>query len=793
MASFEFEVIEKKFFTDYRNGSTFADNLTEFTGILQCNVGDRNKLTEIIQVTTQINLTESFEFTHTIGVGSNNKIQSAGFDFFENGLFPGAVIDVVQGSNVKEATVTSISGPGNTLMQITNANLAFLTAGTHINIIFKVKTQPKFFEYRYGIIDSFQETGTYESEFDDNIQSYYIFLIGGSFTAMTRIGADVSWDLTESVQVKFNVTTDIYTHEFEIAHIFSLKYFTEEELTAVLTNVKPTYLSGVNSVKYANGFFFGGVGSSLSLVFEDNGTDGKVGWFNEALNGFESLFSISDLTITNPSATGSIEDTETNSVEFTINSSTPVLTAASKVIVAHSKMADSVDYANLPDTNAAVFVRDLLSTTAGAGAVVSSIISNYTVTFVSTTELTINFDLDFNPTQQDFIETGDPFLLWASIGDEALNALDETPVNLLFTGVYSSNTDTPGLIIASAPLYFDAFAAYAGGRKFTDVNGWDGDLVGYQNPFTMTQFSDGSFTRVVAMRSVLKVINLTTGAEFEMFNNVVVFGEDEIITDGPSKFQALNFSTKFTTKIPPTSPINIVSVISSPPFPPLFQIINIQLAFARIPWRDWIPNAAVDAVFYDDTKPNNNQNEKTSNYNSTPPWEIVHQLEVDAIKNTPSTTTIEAFVATPVTTYILQSDHFDIQELGVDPGGIWTGILQAIDVLGEVTADIDSNFDMILRGTMNHSLGLLPVGDFWAMIWIVKDQSAETPWQLHSTEDWTHSQNPLAASDELATGNTTLVEILSEVDKVTVFCRTEHTNLIKGIQYKGYVRLGKKT
>lgn len=790
--SFEFDVTQKRFFTDYRNGSTFVDNPTQFTEILQCNVGDRNKLSEIIHVTTIINPTASIEFINTDWITSQIKLVSSGFNFKENGLFVGAVVDVCVGSIIVQSTVDAITGPGNSIIILDETNLGFLTLGPYTNIIIKVKTRPQFLEYRYGIIDSTLETNSYDSQFDDNVQSYYIFLIGGSYSAMGRIGSDVSWDQTETLLVKFNGTTDLYTHEFEIEHTFSIKYFIESELTAILTNVKPSYLAGVSSVKYCNGFFFGGVGSSLSLIFEDDGSDGKVGWFNEALNGLENQFSISDLTITNSSSTGSIEATLVNSVEFTINATAAILTAGSKVIVAHSRLTESDEYANSPDTNAEVFVRDILSQVAGAGAVASSIISNYVVTFVSATELTINYDLTFSAAQQELIFTDDRFILWASVGDEALTALNELPVNLLHTGIYSSDTDTAGLITNHTPLYFDSFSAYAGVRKFTDVAGWDGDMIGYKESFRLTQFLGGEFTQIVAMRSVLVVINSSTGEEFELINKPVPATPFEAISSGGYKYQAFNITTKFTTKIPVDTPINIVLVQSNPPFPAGHQVIEVQLAFDRIPWRDWIENLDVSSAFYDEGELNNGLNEKTSNYN-IPPWETYHQLEVDVQKFTPSDTTFEGTVASPTTTYKLRSEHFDIQALGVDPGGIWTGLLQALDILGEVTADIDSNFNMILRGTLNHSLGILPIGDLWAMIWIVKDGTSETPWQLHSDYDWTKFGNPLAASDELLTGNTQFVEIKSELDKVTIYCRTEKNNLVEGITYRVYGRLGKKT
>ena len=119
--------------------------------------------------------------------------------------------------------------------------------------------------------------------------------------------------------------------------------------------------------------------------------------------------------------------------------------------------------------------------------------------------------------------------------------------------------------------------------------------------------------------------------------------------------------------------------------------------------------------------------------------------------------------------------------------------MQAKDILGDLTADIDSNFPMTMQGIGTHSLGTLGVGDLWAMIWIVKDQGLETPFQLHSDFDWTSGDNPLEASDELATGNTQFVEIISTLNEVKILCKTNQFNLIENQSYKIYGRIGKKT
>jgi hypothetical protein len=42
----------------------------------------------------------------------------------------------------------------------------------------------------------------------------------------------------------------------------------------------------------------------------------------------------------------------------------------------------------------------------------------------------------------------------------------------------------------------------------------------------------------------------------------------------------------------------------------------------KITWQDWLANLDVDTVFYDDTQPNNNRNQKASNYSGLEGYQI---------------------------------------------------------------------------------------------------------------------------------------------------------------------------
>jgi hypothetical protein len=73
-----------------------------------------------------------------------------------------------------------------------------------------------------------------------------------------------------------------------------------------------------------------------------------------------------------------------------------------------------------------------------------------------------------------------------------------------------------------------------------------------------------------------------------------------------------------------------------------------------------------------------------------------------------------------------------------------------------------------------------------AFVWIEINGATASPSYLSSSFDYSSSENRLQPSDELGTGNTQYVEILSETNKVTLICKTNSDNLVAGLDY--YIR-----
>ena len=87
----------------------------------------------------------------------------------------------------------------------------------------------------------------------------------------------------------------------------------------------------------------------------------------------------------------------------------------------------------------------------------------------------------------------------------------------------------------------------------------------------------------------------------------------------------------------------------------------------------------------------------------------------------------------------------------------------------------------------DHTLGVLP--KLQGEIFIEKVGQVSNIWRLSTQKDWSNPLNPLSPSDTLASGNTTVVEIVSISNKVTLICNTNNLNLDPNIEYNVYGRL----
>lgn len=799
--AFKFTTPTKEFLTEYRNGPAFTDNPTEYSDTIRGNVGDLVRLHEVVIVEVIFNefnaITITWDSSPAEGI-----FQAVGYNFVNEGFWNGATVQVIQGDEEGESTISVIdSGSGFSIMHLDKTNLDFLTDGPHTNVQIRLKDAPTRAQYKYGLVP--QDTvsssdSNYQSPLDGTDQAYLRTIIPSSptFGDMTPLGPpNISWNLTEEIQITFNGTTGDYFHEYEIKHTFRIPYYLDGEDSNLVTLTSPEVLNGTNTYKYVSEYRFG-VNSSIPGKFSQLGAEGDVGYFNENYNGKPNIFTITSQTITNASATGTLEVTETNSVALSIEAeagSAPFV-VGQQVIVGHSRLPSATEYQEQPETYISIWLLDTLKQDAGAVAVNSNQITNLVVTYVDSEHLTMTFDIAYTVSERDLIDEEDRWLLWVTLGEEALAVDLENQVNLRITDVYSKNNNIPGILYDHTIAYTNSLNAVTGPRSSTDWQGWDMDFVGCFENVKMLQVSEDEWNEITNIES--QIVMVKGDEKAVIYTRTIGFTSSQLISGG-YKYQIINSVLVPSLTLPSIEPLNRDEVQSVPAFPAGFQTILIETAVPRIPWQDWIANGAIPTEFFNEAELNDNLNQRTSNYSEVNSWEIYHQFLVTT-KNSKNKIVIDPIklqskkiTLVGTTEYELRSDEFIIEPIDVDPGGIWSGTVEAFDILGDPTDNIFKDVNTLIKVSFNHNLGILPAPGLGGYVSIQKKNSTEPPWQLHTNRDWTNPNNPLTPSDTLLTGNETLVEVVSSTDVVEFWFYTNKENLVEGQEYTIYGRLEK--
>jgi len=781
-------IINKEFKTQFRNGDAFGAGGT--TDILQCNVGDLVEFRETLQVTAIVNDSLAVSMTYTDLGGGVGQLVSPGFNFKNEGLAFGQTITVFKGAAESlsgDGVISFVTGTLFNTIRFGNAAIdLFLTDGySGSDIKIKVKSAPNSLRYNYGVTPETFSVNNYDSTIDGTTQAYTLGLITGSLQPLVASGTNKSWDLTVSLQARFIQTIDDYTHEFEVIHVFRPHWYIEAEDSNLEDAFNPSNLFGVATRKYVNGWFFGFDSTAVTYKFEDTFGifgSGNVGYYGEALNGFPSIYSLTSIAISNPSATGKIEVSELNSVTAVITASDPVFTVTQRAIAHHSKRPRATVYSNKPEISDVIFVRDSKLQDAGSPAAGSTIITNMVVVDTSTTVLTVTFDVSFSAGQQAILNETDKYELWLTVGDQSLTAATEKPVNIILDlDNYSKNTDDTSLVSNFGLTITDTFNSFASAKISTDINGWDGDWYGAAYRFDLNQIADNQPN--IIETAELRIIATDGTDEFTVKFKSIPIGLPSITPFAPFLYQQFNISVVDTFNIPITNDLNIIDFSTfNPGVAQAFQVVNGRLTF-RIPWRDWIVNGLVPIEFFDAGKPNDNLNEKTSNYSGVLGFDIFIELFLEIV----------SLETGNLTEYKLRSDQCEIKDFDVDPGAVWTASPTFFDLDGLPTLNLFTDEVVQIDYIFTHSLGTLSPQDLWGFIWIEKENGSEEPFYLSTWDNWTSPTNPLTPTDSLASGNDEFVEIISTLNQVILRCRTNTDNLIDKQSYFVRARLGKQS
>lgn len=787
----KFKVISKKFYNQYRNDDgtlTFPNNLGEYTTVLQGNVGEIVKLTEVIKVGTIINENQSTDMTF-IDNTTNCYLETDFLNFQSEGL--STDLDVLIEVNGTTATgkVESITGKFKTVLVLNStARTNLLAAGVvdgdlRDDFVIKVTTVPTWLTYKYGLIDNDATANNYKSPLDSNEQAYYLNGVSSSTQSMTFQGREIGASLGD-VTIKFDSTSSSYLHQFTLNHTFKLPYYTADEDINITDLKNPSRLHN-RSVKYCNGFFFGGDTSNTVLKYEDLGDKGNVGYFNENFLGRSTKYSTENYVVTNSLGTGKLEATVTNTVTFDLVK-TSTFSGGEEIIITHTKLPNETEYSRSKtafDTN---FIFDQVRQTEGAAATSNGIFSNVTVTLGASGELQVSMDITYTSDQKELITDNSKSLIYVTVATEdvgKVNIVDRANV-IVKKDQFTKDPDVSGLVLTSQPEIFNHWD-FDSGSGWTNMDGWNGDLLGINWDFT-TDATQGA--TIVDFKIKVQAYN---GARFfDLYSKNVPINKI-IMTKDTYWYQVFKYDEVGNIEMRDDEVLGFIDIDSTvPPSPTTSQSWSAKFGL-RVPHREWIENLNVPSAFIDQAEPNDNRNEKTSNYSGVNSYEIYVSLELQI--KTASDGLLDGFVLSKESTqYNLISDQCEILDFDDNNGNGFTGDVIILDQNNQVATNISSSLVNTIKVEFTHALGTLSTANLWGRIWIEEENGTNVVGELSTDKDFTYLENALIPSDTLSTGNNQYVEVVSALNKVTLICYTNPDQLSDGVSYNVYARLGDK-
>lgn len=805
--AFKFESEPAEFLTEWRNGTDFDIDESVVSYRVRGNANDLVQRRETITVQCLVNESLSLRFVYD---STAERIICSGLDFIKEGLFIGATIQVIQGINEGESTVENLTGKGFDTLFLDTTNLGFLTDGGHSDILIRVKDAPTYMRYQYGLIPDNVRVDTdelYASPLDGNIQAYYQYdIVTPSFEylAMIRFGIFKGWDMTRDINVAFVQTIDTYSHQYEVIHTFRIPPYREEEKDNINRGNPPESLTRTRTYKYANKIFVGYssevVGSVTNL-----GVTGDVGYYNINYNGRVNNYTIASISITNTDGTGRMSVTKANTVTAKITNTDSLFQSDQVIVASVIRLAKSSDYSNNKDSEwNDIFVFSSARFVAGTAPVTSGAIGTARATFNDANDIDVDFTVTFDTTQKETINGGDQYAIIFGTGENGRPPDVEDNVSITVDiATFDKVPDVEDLISNVNQSYYDSYGALSGARAYTNQATWNGCFVGFDIDFRLVQFDDSSYTRILSAISRLILVSDTDPTDIrELWVKTLPVTPSSPLNnfvDGDFNYQIANGSTNDTDKLPTGEVLNINLVRSLPPYPADYQTFLIQGSIPRIPWRDWIENDDIPTVFFDADEPNDNLNQKTSNYSGLNGYSIFHEilLNVEYSYYVPAApgSVFRLDVVRVTTPYQLRSDAFEVLDFDIDgnPSVVFEGEVNLYDLLGNETDYLSSDETRLVEIIITHDQGVLNKSDLWAEIWIEVTNATGEVWQLHSDKDFSHDLNPLTGSQEDDPANIDYVEIVSISNEVSLFCNTNSLNITSGYSYNIYYRLGKKT
>lgn len=739
-------VNSRKWFSEFRNGSTFATDTSVFSTYFKENTIERVKLITNVTISSFVNSSTTSEILFT-DLGATATFTHPYLNWTTEGFKVGDTIRIINGVGNIAATISNISG---TVLTCNDAGIAAaltIASGTsYPDLNIQNTTVPTSLVYQFGVVPNVADPSLpvltpnpYASWLDGQTQSYKVDGITGSPTVLTGTMTP-SAEITEYLDVTYGGVTDTYIFTFEIIHIFRTEFYKADWLINLINNNQPASFASPNSYRYINYMRFGTSASDTNeyRIFKDSALNGALGFVDNSYNNGPGNYQLVSIAYEDASANvlNSLEVTLVNTVTIQIEKTSGNFAAGQKAIVYVSKLPDSTEYSNLPDDWETTHVFDSCTAVDAGGAVSSDFIENLVVDVNASPQfLDITFDVNYSTAQKLLLESGDNYFIGVTVGDITLSAaLSDTKCVWCDVNQYTKNSDIDGLISnLDFELYSSEKTPDGLGLETTNVDTWNNRLHMARVNFDLKKFADSNDSEITKMVGQVVFRNLATGESFTLDNYTFNLGKTVFIPVGGTGYQVKNISTTRDLNINSYAEARQVTAVSEHPGSfDANQLWTVRWPFV-INWREWQANPDVPLEFFDNTEEQDNLNYRTSNYN-VGSWRMYIRLLVSVKRSG------------IVTDYGLYSTICVVRDFDVQPDGshTWTATTKIYDEDNNEVQDIIVGQDITIRTVFTEaSVSGLSLADVFAEHTIEESGSIGDNFRLHSSVEWGYTGNML--------------------------------------------------
>jgi len=760
-------VTDTKYFRELTNAQDFATNTGDFSDHLLGHVGDRQKAEFTIQVSNSWTMGRyDIVGGDTIQLKDNQSFLSE--DFYTGGK---AYLSIVASGGLNyEFDIQNISADGSILTAtniIEQDNGGAPTGptvlpngsyGSSTNDVLRSLDKSNGLVARFGFVPNGGNV-SFVSPLDQITQAYKFDglrpggapgpIVSGSWDSAVN-GSDTGNMTAQFIQtvtdngvikVAANVAAIDSIQEFKVVQEFILPYYLQGDFDNVQDQTPTEWIEDGLRQVFEFEFRKNLSNPNVSQFGEYNTVLGNVRWYNDNYIDSVQQYSVSNVVLTD-TATGQtineINASSTTRVTASILSADSTFLTTDPVLIEHSYLPNSSQYANQSDVFTDVWLRETLRNTVDAVAADGTIITGFTAVLIGAGQIDIQFDITFTTGQQTRIQEGYNYELSIKVADSSLTVPFSDVTKLIIQAdQYTLNTDITGLAtfpqsyIYTRPMMYPIVDPL---DRFSNLRGWIQDGFLYDWTLNLDLVEEATLE---ALTLRLVAFNTLENTYFELDNyNYDLSGQ--VVTVGPPDVQNITIDNTRGYDLADGDKLNFAKLQTGTYSAPN-QPYTGQTAF-RLSWQDWIQLPNADTVFYNPAEPNNGLNKNSSHYSLQNNYVICVLIDARIGKVVDGTNVI--------TQYVNRSANLEVYDFGEQDGSpiTWAGVIQTFDDQGaDLGGALLTEGLTTIKGTYDGDVPVVDPSLYWGEVRLERLNNPGDNYYSLSTLEAAKDSSPLQA------------------------------------------------